>query len=59
MQRSEALNAIKQAVLKPLKVKEKIAISKNKVVINTSGLSKINQDKLKALLKEIEILLEK
>lgn len=59
MQRNEALGTIKQAVFKPLKVKAKIEISKNKVVINTTGLSKINQDKLKALLKEIEILLEK
>lgn len=59
MQRNEALDAIKQSVLKPLKVKEKIVISKNKVVINTAGLSQDDQVKLKSLLKEIETLLEK
>lgn len=59
MQRNEALDVIKQAVAKPLKVKSKIEISKNKVVINTIGLSQEGQIQLKALLKDIERLLEK
>lgn len=59
MQRNDALDMIKKAVSKPIKEKSKVVISKNKIVINTIGLSKDAQDKLKALLKEIEILLEK
>lgn len=59
MQRNEALDTIKQSVLKTLKVKDKIVFTKNKVIINTAGLSQNNQAKLNSLLKEIEILLKK
>ncbi|MDD2784129.1 MAG: KorB domain-containing protein, partial [Sulfuricurvum sp.] len=59
MQRNDALEAIKKVISKPTKSKENIVVLKNKVVINTTGLSKEKQDKLKLLLKGIEQLLEK
>jgi ParB family chromosome partitioning protein len=59
MQRNDALELIKNSVLKPTKEKSVVTISKNKIVINTTGLSKVKEDKLKTLLNEIEILFEK
>jgi len=58
MQRNDALEMIKNYVLKPIREKSLVVISKNKIVINTTGLSKVKQDKLKTLLNQIEILFE-
>ncbi|MDD2830349.1 MAG: ParB/RepB/Spo0J family partition protein [Sulfuricurvum sp.] len=57
LSRSDALEAIKQALSKPVKTKSRVEISKNKIVINTLGLNGDKKEKVQSLIHQIKELI--
>jgi ParB family chromosome partitioning protein len=57
LSRSDALEAIKNALLKPTQKKSRVEISKNKIVINTQGIDADKKEKIDAMISQIKYLL--
>ncbi|MDD5716815.1 MAG: ParB/RepB/Spo0J family partition protein [Sulfuricurvum sp.] len=59
LSRTDALETINKALSKPIKQKNRIEISKDKVVINTKGLNIDQKSKIDSMISQIKELLEK
>ena len=55
--RTDALETIKNALSKPVKTKDRIEVSKNKIVINTLGLKADKKEKVESLINQIKELI--
>lgn len=57
LSRTDALEAIKNTLFKPKQKKSRVEISKNKIVINTQGISTDKKEKIDSMIKQIKDLL--
>lgn len=59
LSRSDALETIKKALSKPVKQKNRVEVSKDKIVINTNGLSEDKKAKIEDMITQIRDLIGK